>query len=72
MDWNCWVVTQARLRDVPGGALLCEMPYGSLVHATGETYNVVYSGQPTVWAEVLYQTSQRIYKGEEIRREHKY
>lgn len=63
MDWNYWTVTQARLRDMPGGNLLCEMPFGSLVHATGQTYDMVYSGQITTWAEVLYQTSQRTYKG---------
>jgi hypothetical protein len=63
MDWNSWTVTQARLRDAPGGNLLCEMPFGSLIHATGQTSQITYSGQPTTWAEVIYQTSQRTYKG---------
>lgn len=63
MDWNYWTVTQTRLRDTPGGNLLCEMPPCSRIYATGQTFDMVYSGQPTTWAEVIYQTSQRTYKG---------
>jgi hypothetical protein len=51
------------LRDTPGGNLLCEMPFGSRIQATGITFDMVYSGQITTWAEVIYQTSQRTYKG---------
>lgn len=63
MDWSHWTVVQARLRSVPGGALLCEMPFGSLVRATGERRDIVYGGRITTWAEVEYLTSQRLYRG---------
>lgn len=61
-----WVVTQARLRDVPGGQpgsiILCEMPFGSLVEVVGESTST-YSGMLTPWTEVIYQTSLRTYRG---------
>ena len=63
MELNRWIVTYAKLRDVPGGNLLCEMPFGSLVHATGEIREIVYSGQSTTWAEVIYQTGLKEYHG---------
>ncbi|MBI5933269.1 MAG: hypothetical protein HY867_06140 [Chloroflexi bacterium] len=63
MDWNHWTVTQTRLRDEPGGALLCEMPFGSRIYATGQTTQIIYSGQTTSWAQVIYQTSIRTYTG---------
>ena len=63
MDWNRWIVTYAKLRDVPGGKLLCEMPFGSLVFATGEIREIVYSGQSTTWAEVIYQTGLKEFHG---------
>ena len=63
MDWNRWIVTYAKLRNMPGGILLCEMPFGSLVHATGEIREIVYSGKSTTWAEVIYQTGSNEYHG---------
>ena len=63
MNWNHWVVSHANLRDTPGGRKLCEMPFGSLVYATGQTSDIVYSAMITTWANIIYQTGAAEFNG---------
>lgn len=62
-----WVMTQARLRDVPGGQpgslILCEMPFGALCDPTGNETVTTFNGQATRWSEVIYSSSVRTYRG---------
>lgn len=58
-----WIVAQAALRVVPGGTKLCDMPFGVVVDPTGNLQEITYSGLQTVWAEVVYTSSVRTYRG---------
>lgn len=58
-----WVVTQAPLRETPGGRKLCDMPFGAIVSPTGNKQTIVYSNQLTEWVELVYATSLREYRG---------
>lgn len=60
---NHWITAYAPLRKTPGGVKLCDMPFGSLVEATGEMRPLVYAGWPTEWREVVYQTGSKTFQG---------
>jgi hypothetical protein len=61
---NRWITTSyAPLRDVPGGRKLCDMPFGSKVSVSGEQREIEYSGENTLWSEVIYRTGTKTFTG---------
>lgn len=62
-----WVITQAKLRDVPGGRpgskVLCEIPAFAVVEPTGTETTTTFNGEPTDWVEVTYTSASRTWRG---------
>lgn len=65
MSSDYWTITQAPLRDIPGGRVkLLDLPSGSFVKTTGEIDRVTESPDgPMIWKQVDYAGSLRGYRG---------